>query len=185
MSSLATRPAITADQFLAMELGDGLHELVRGAIVAMAPPPGPEHGYYCLAIAAALRDYGRRTGHGYALTNDVAIRIRDDTVRGADVCYYSHQRLPRHRLGPQPAPVPPELVAEVLSPHQPADQVIEKVADYLHAGVATVCVVDPRQRTITVYRRDNPTPRLLGPGQTLDAIPELPGFSCPVADLFA
>lgn len=183
--STATKPRVTVDEFLAMNLGEGRHELVRGEIVEMAPRPSPERGSYCGQVYWVLSDYGRRTGHGYALSNDSAVRVGDLTLRGADVCYYSSRRLPRERLGPEPADLPPDLVAEVLSPSDRTDQVMEKVADYLRAGVANVWVVDPARRTVAVYRHDTPTPRVLGPGDVLDAVPELPGFACPVAELVA
>ncbi len=181
----ATKSRITVDEFLAMDLGEGQHELVRGEIVAMTPPPSPEHGYYCGNIYAGLREFGRRTGHGYAVTNDSAVRIGADTVRGPDVAYYNAQRLPREQLGTRRADVLPELVVEVLSPgNRPAD-VMLKVADYLRAGIASVWIADPGQRTVTIFRGDTVTPRVLGPDNTVDAIPELPGFACPVAEFFA
>ena len=111
-----TRP-ITADEFLEMDLGEGEHELVRGEIVSM-PTPMPAHGRYCMNSSFLLEIFGRATGFGYAITNDSAVQTErgPDTVRGADVAFYSHARWPREKLGKGLIPVPPDLVVEVLSP---------------------------------------------------------------------
>ena len=68
------------------------------------------------------RDYGRQSGLGYALSNDSAVLTeRDpDTVRGADVCFYSHARWPRIQVGKTLPPVPPDLAVEVVFAGQPA-----------------------------------------------------------------
>src|SRR5512135_1287360 len=92
---------ITAAEFRAMDLGDGLHELVRGEIVELTPPEY-WHGYICLNIGAILREFGRRTGHGHVASNDSCVDVSDDTVRGADVAYYSEARWPRERVGQEP-----------------------------------------------------------------------------------
>lgn len=175
---------ITAAEFRAMDLGDGLHELVRGEIVELTPPEY-RHGYICGNIYTALRNYGQRTGHGHAATNDSCVDVSDDTVRGADVAYYSEARWPRERVGQEPAPVPPDLVAEVASASDRPGKVLEKVADYLTAGIPMVWVVYPRRRIVAIYRHDDPTPTVLTDDDAVVDLPELPGFACPVADFFA
>jgi Uma2 family endonuclease len=61
--------------------------------------------------------------------------------------------------------------------------VTEKVASYLDAGVKLVWVVDPRFRTITVYRGDR-EPELFNVKHTIGGDPHLPGFNVSVADVF-
>ena len=179
-----TKTRVTAEEFLRMDLGEGRFELVRGEIVAMNPPE-PEHGYICLNIGAILRDFGRRTGHGFAVTNDSAVGVSDDTVLGADVAYYSEARWPRARLGPGPAPVVPDLVVEVYSPSNRPGQMHEKIGDYIRAGVFMVWVVHPRRRALTIYRAADPTPAVLAEDAFVEGLPELPGFRCQVAEFFA
>ncbi len=185
MATAATTTAqITADEFFAMDLGEGRFDLVRGEIVAM-PPPEYLHGLICANIGTLLHLFGRRTGLGHVASNDAAVRIGVDTVRGADVSYYSEARWPRAMVGHGPAPVVPDLVAEVLSPSDRTADVLDKVADYLAAGVAVVWLVHPDRRTLTIYRADDPTPTVLAEQDAVEDLPELPGFACRVADLFA
>ena len=65
---------LTADEFLAMDLGEGRHELVRGEIVEV-PPAQFEHGYICGLAYGLLQGFGRGTGHGFAATNDSAVVV--------------------------------------------------------------------------------------------------------------
>ena len=117
-----------------MDLGEGVHELVRGEIVTMSPPQ-MSHGIVCFTTANLLHDFGRRTGHGYVATNDSTVLIDDENVRGADVCYYSEARWPRARALQERPPVPPDLAVEVLSPSDRPGETRVKVGDYHRAGV--------------------------------------------------
>jgi Uma2 family endonuclease len=179
----STQPKITAKEFLAMDLGEGLHELVRGEIITMNPPE-PAHGYICGNVVGILREFGRRTGHGYVAGNDSAVEISNDTVRGADVSYYSEARWPKARLSEGYAQVPPDVAVEVYSPSNRPGEMQEKVGDYLRAGVLVVWVLHPKRRTLTIYRHDDPTPAVLTEEATVEGIPELPGFRCDVAEFF-
>lgn len=62
-------------------------------------------------------------------------------------------------------------------------EVEEKVEEYLAAGVELVWVVRPPLRSIRVHRADG-TVATLHSGDSLEGESVLPGFSCPVADLF-
>jgi Uma2 family endonuclease len=86
MASVTQPRLLTAEEFMAADLGEGNFELVRGEIVEM-PPAMPEHGRVCANACYVLESYGRQTGLGYALSNDTAVVTErgPDTVRGADV----------------------------------------------------------------------------------------------------
>ena len=178
----ATRAGITADEFLAMDLGEGLHELVRGKVVEV-PVPEYEHGYLCGNFYSVLREYGRGTGHGHAATNDSAVRIDPFNVRGADVSYYSEARWPRSRVGKERPPVPPDVVVEVRSPSDRWGDVLQKVSDYLRAGVPVVLLAQPKRKTLTIYR-DDADPVVLQESDILDNLLELPDFRCVVGEFF-
>jgi Uma2 family endonuclease len=187
MATEAKARPITVEEYMEMDLGEGLHELVRGEIVDVAPP-GPSHGFVCANATYFLGKFGRETGHGYSLSNDtVVITERDpDTVRGGDVLYYSNARWPRARVvGTKLPPVVPDLIVEVYSPSNRPGEMREKVAEYLNAGVMMVWVLYPDRRRLTIDRADDPVPIVLGEADAVEGLPELPGFRCPVADFFA
>ena len=175
---------ITAEQFADRPDPGHPEELVKGRIVTMSPP-GARHGQICYRIARILGNYAEEHDAGHVLCNDSGvITQRDpDSVRGADVAFYSYTRLPR---GPLPAAypaVPPDLVVEVRSPSDRWPKVMAKVAEYLEAGVGVVCVLDDTSRTAQVYDPENPV-RILNETDDL-AFPELlPGFRVAVGRFF-
>jgi Uma2 family endonuclease len=86
-----------------------------------------------------------------------------------------------HELGRLLA-MAPDLAVEVLSPDDRPGEVLEKVGDWLNAGVRLVWVVDPRRNAARVYRSDGSETHLAA-GDTLDGEDVLPGFSCRLADV--
>jgi Uma2 family endonuclease len=77
----------------------------------------------------------------------------------------------------------PVLVWEVVSPHDRAPVLREKLEDYREAGVPIVWVLYPGLRVIDVHRADGSSTRL-GPGDTLTCAEVLPGFAVAVEELF-
>jgi Uma2 family endonuclease len=176
---------LTAEEFMNLDLGEGTFELVRGEVVKV-PPPMPEHGIVCNNVAGLLWNYSRQSGHGYSLSNDSAVLTErgPDTVRGADVCFYSHARWPREQVGRGLPPVAPDVVVEVVSASDRRSKIHQKVEEYLEAGVLLLWVVYPARRSVVLYRPDNEPPTVLSENDTLENLPELPGFRCRVAELF-
>ena len=112
------------------------------------------------------------------------LRRHPDLLRVPDVAFVSWDRLPDRRRPEGFLPIAPDLAAEVVSPHNRADDINEKVHDYLEAGTRLVWVLWPRRRMITVYELDKDL-RELGPDDFLDGGDVLPGFRVRVAKLFA
>jgi Uma2 family endonuclease len=185
MATVAQPKLMSAEEFMAADLGEGRFELVRGEVVEV-PPAMPDHGRVCGKAFLALETYGLQSGLGYALSNDSAVVTErgPDTVRGADVCFYSHARWPESRLSEGLPTVPPDLVVEVLSPRDRPGAMLKKIVEYLEAGVSLIWVIDPPRRRVALYRPGDVFPVFLNEGEILENLPELPGFRCPVADFF-
>jgi Uma2 family endonuclease len=176
---------LTAEEFMAADLGEGTFELVRGEVVVMAPPPMPEHGRVQLSAGFVLESFGRQSGFGYCLTESAVLTERGpDTVRGPDVCFYSYARWPRAEVGNSLPPVPPDLAVEVVSPGNRPGAIFKKVAEYLEAGVALVWVVYPRRLQVVMYRASESETISLHENDVIENLPELPGFRCSVSDFF-
>ena len=79
--------------------------------------------------------------------------------------------------------IAPQVVFEVLSPGDRTQDVLEKVAEYLHAGVKLVCLVDSRNSSIHMYRPDEPA-QVLNSTDIWSASDILPGLEIPVRQLF-
>ena len=72
----------------------------------------------------------------------------------------------------------------VPRPHDRQSDVDAKTAMWLDAGVRLVWVVDPAGRTVAAHH-EHETVATYGTADTLTGEPVLPGFTCPVADIFA
>jgi Uma2 family endonuclease len=185
MATASQTKLLTAEEFMAADLGEGTFELVRGGIIEV-PPTMPEHGRVCGNSYFVLETYGRQSGHGYALSNDSAVVTErgPDTVRGVDICSYSHARWPRTLLGNTLPPVPPDLAVEVYSPSNRRGAMSQKVTEYLVAGTLMVWVIYPAKQSVAIYRSDDEPPLILREGDFIENLPELPGFRCAVAEFF-
>lgn len=182
---MATTILITAEEYLLQAESDRPTELVEGVIYTMNPP-GFRHGQICNTIGRLLGNFVDEQQIGTVLCNDSGvITQRDpDTVRGADVAYYSYQTVPRGQAPEGYPPGPPDIVFEVLSPNDQVANIKQKTSEYLRVGVAVVCVVDDRQRSITTYRAGDQTD-VLDETDELTFPNEMPGFVVPVAKIFA
>lgn len=178
----ATTRLITGDELLMMT-DIGRAELIEGRIVRMTSPGG-EHGRLELGLAFELETFVRQRGLGRVLTGEVGIYTRrdPDSVRGADIAFYSYERMP----GEFPSgylEIAPDLVVEIMSPSDRWSEVREKVEEYFSIGVWQVWIVEPANRTIFVYRSPVDVQRL-GETDTLVGEGVLEGFSLPVARIF-
>jgi Uma2 family endonuclease len=174
-SASATTPALlTAEEFAARPDPGYPEELVRGRIVPM-PQPKPRHGEICGNAFLILKMHARDHDLGRVLSNDTGVITQrgPDTVRGADVAFYSFARVPKGPLPDRYLDIPPDLVVEVLSPSDRWPKVLAKVAEYLDAGTTVVLVLDDERRLAHLYRADG-TIRLLTADDEL-TIPDLLG----------
>jgi Uma2 family endonuclease len=177
------RPLLTAEEF-ARQYGGQRMELVKG-VVKEVPVPFPKHGKICGTIAYFLNDVAIKHDCAHVMTNDSFVKTRSnpDTVRGADVSYYSYQRLPKGEVPDGLLPVAPDLVVEVRSESNNWSEVFTKVGEYLGAGVRAVIVLDAISLTASVYRLEE-FQQIFHNGDEL-VVPEvLPGFGVAVRRLF-
>jgi Uma2 family endonuclease len=182
--STVTQKLITAEEFARMPSPpDGSRqELIQGVVVTM-PPPGGVHGGCCSRIDRRLGAYVESNNLGHVCVNDTGFitERNPDTVRGADVAFWSRERLAELPSGY--VEVLPDLVVEVVSPGDHFNRVQRKLAHYLKSGVPLVWIVDPDDRSVSVYRQREPV-QILGEADTLSGGEVVPGFACRVADLF-
>jgi Uma2 family endonuclease len=184
MATAAQTKLMTAEEFMSADLGEGRFELVRGEVVRV-PLPMPQHGRVCSKFIRILDTFGLTSGFGYCLSESaVATERGPDTVRGPDICFYSHASWPESEVGTGLPPVPPDLVVEVVSPSNRPGEMQRKVTEYLEAGVLLVLIVDPARRKAALYRLREVFPTILSESDVLENLPELPGFTCPLADFF-
>lgn len=174
---------MTADELLAAPEDGMRRELIRGVLRTMSPA-GAWHEEIAAQVMLRVGGYiqAHRLGRVYGAPG---FRIgRDpDTVRAPDFAFVAKGRLPEEKSPSGYPNLAPDFLVEVVSPNDTAAEVQQKVEQWLQAGVQLVWVVYPDTRSIAVYRSTTDI-QLLGPNATLDGGAVLPGFTCPVAELF-
>jgi Uma2 family endonuclease len=181
---VTTEKLITAEELWRMvEPQDGSrYELFQGELIQVAAAGG-RHEACCAAICWMLHEYAKDRSAGYAVSNNTGVLTeRDpDTVLAPDLAYWSRQHLAELPEGF--AEVPPDLAVEVVSPGDSQSYVHRKVLHYLDHGVALVWIVDPKTRTVTVYRSRQDV-CILAEAEEIAGGDILPGFSCRVGEFF-
>ncbi len=173
---------LTADELQHVYVPDKRVELVRGLLV-VRELPGMRHARVAMDLALALGAHVRAAALGRVYAEaGFKLASNPDTVRGPDIAFISRGRIP----DPEPtgfAGFAPDLVVEVISPGDRAGEVLAKVADWLSAGTRLVWVLDPARRVARVYRDDG-TEQILTADESLDGGDVVPGFSCPLREIF-
>jgi Uma2 family endonuclease len=179
-----TEMLLTADEYSRLPDNGCPTELVRGRIVTMNVP-NFQHGMLCNRIGRLLGNYAEERQLGYVLNNDAGVvtQREPDTVRGPDVCFYSYLRVPKGTIPAGYPNVVPEVAIEVRSPSDRWAKVLEKVSEYLNAGVDSVYVVDAQLRSVFAYTADQPN-ETLDNDDELTFPPPLDGLRIGVRRLF-
>lgn len=175
---------LTVDEYMALPEEDAYRlELCRGRLVR-EPGPGPRHSRTAFRVADLLRREGEEKGMGMVFF-DAAFTLRTEpaTVRIPDVAFVTSGRIPEQGVTDRFWELTPDLVVEVVSPSNRASDIQGKALDYLDTGARLVWIVDPAQRTVTVYRSRSEI-RILGEGELLDGGDVVPELEAAVETLF-
>jgi Uma2 family endonuclease len=177
----------TADEFLTWtdlpaQAGQR-YELTREGPHEMSFP-SELHGFLSGWLFVLLFSYQRQSGHGRAANSDVPLLLsrNPDVLRAPDFAYFPTKKPLAARAGRYVEEIP-TLVGEILSPNDRHADVMSRLNDYLNAGVSLIWVIDPAMQTLTIHTRSS-AHRVLTIDDTLDGNGVLPGFTCPVRDIF-
>jgi Uma2 family endonuclease len=178
----ARRRIYTPEEFLALEADSGIAYELKDDGHLEERHMGALSESVSAAFVSAFHHFA--SGRGTAMGGGVGLQIFPDRPRRiprADAIYISYQRMPKLPAGH--LRVAPELVVEVVSPGDNADELERKVQEYLSADVLRVWIAYPERRTITIRRPDGSS-TILGMGDTITGEDAAPGFTAPVASFF-
>ncbi|MGH9453367.1 MAG: Uma2 family endonuclease [Terriglobia bacterium] len=182
---MATRTLLTIEQYAALQEPEGMrYELSEGELMVI-----PSANYYHNRIRdefnARLWAFvkGRALG---IVTSETDMQLLGETVRRPDVAFISAGRLQGIDLEPVPLPVAPDLVIEIVSKNDRADDLLLKVSQYLAAGTQAVWLFysNTRQTHRYVAGKLEPEVRSADADHTFEEPECLPGFSIPLAQIF-
>jgi Uma2 family endonuclease len=177
-----TRRAATEEDLLAMPKDGQKYELVDGEI--RVSPAGDRHSVVALRIGARLLAFATQHGLGHVLGADAGFRLPSKNIRSPDASFVAAGRFPHDRPPDDFGNVAPDLAVEVLSPRDRPRHVLDKVGEYLEAGVRLIWVIDPRKARAVVYRSLSDVRELAADGM-LDGEDVLPGFRCALRDILS
>lgn len=162
---------------------DRLCELVDGVLVEK--PMGFAESRIAILLATALQQFVDKHDLGIVTGESGMIRMPQNLVRIPDVAFLAWDKFPDRELPDEGAPeIVPDLAVEVLSKSNTKAEMDRKLREYFSIGVRLVWFVDPKARTVTVYRTATLC-KTLSAADRLDGGKVLPGFELPVKNLFA
>ncbi len=182
---MTTSKLVTAEELLHMPDDGWRYELREGRLVKMAPA-GRVHGKYAARVGAGMLTYveAHRLGEVSAAETGFMLATGPDTVRAPDAAFVSRERIEEAEETPGYWPFAPDLAVEVISPSDTYTEVESKVFQWLDAGAKAVVVVDPRRKSVTVYRSRSDITVLTG-DDVLEVEDVIPGWTMPLRELFA
>lgn len=181
MTVLTPEKQHTPEELLEMQDGDR-YELVNGRLVEKNM--GFESSWIGGRLFNRLSSFVEGAKLGWAAPEASYQCFPEEPARVGrpDASLIRADRLPGS-LPQGHCPVAPDLAVEVISPNDLFSEVREKVEEYLRAGVPLVWIVDPVTRTVEVRRGDG-SAAVLYETDELSGEDVVPGFTCPVRDLF-
>ena len=160
-----------------------LCELIDGTLVEKAM--GFKECFLAAYLIERMGPFAREHKLGVVLGADGTVELFPGQVRIPDVAYYPWDRLPGRQLPDDPIPeLHPDLAVEVISKSNTTREMWQKLKDYFFAGVKVVWYVYPKRKAVEVYTSvDDLT--TFNEADALTGGDVLPGFTLPVADIFA
>jgi Uma2 family endonuclease len=176
---MSTTRVITDEELLRLPKDGNKYEVVDGEL--RMSPAGWKHERLAARLISRMEAYARQHRLGDVLGSNALYVLPSGNRRGPDVSFVAAGRLAREAAGAVFPRLAPDLAVEIVSPSDKPSRVLDKVGEYLQAGVRLVWVLDFEARQATAYRLT--TVRVIDETGTLDGEDVLPGFACPLAEI--
>jgi Uma2 family endonuclease len=174
LMSSTTRPAASEADLLRMPRDGRKYELVDGRI--RVSPAGTRHGWVCIKLSTRMASFVLERRLGHVFDSSTGYRLPGGNVRCPDVSFVAVGRFPDEKVLPEGfAELAPDLAVEVLSPDDSSREVLDKVGEYLQAGVRLVLVLDPKREKVSAYRSLTDVVTF-GPDDVIDLGDAISGF---------
>jgi Uma2 family endonuclease len=174
--------ATEADLLRLARTEDRLFELVDGTLVEK--PMRWKEALLATWLSYQLQKFQEQNDLGAVVGADGTVRLRKRLVRVPDVAFVLWENIPPDDELPQIPDLAPDLAVEVISPSNTPGEMARKRREYFGAGTRLVWQVYSDRKEVEVYTSPGRF-RTLGLKDAVDGGDLLPGFSLPLADLFA
>lgn len=180
-----TAPGLTEAQFLQLcqEFPDAFVEYTAEGQVIVMPPTDPESGERVADVVVQVGSWARAHG-GRFCGPDGGFFFRNGARRSPDACWWDAARWEAAKRPGVVFPVfAPDFVIEVRSPQQRARAQREKMEEYIANGVQLGWLIDPVDRTVTIYRPDR-DPEVLQAPSSVSGEGPVAGFVLDLSRIF-
>jgi Uma2 family endonuclease len=169
---MARTTTITDEELLRLPKDGNKYEVVDGEL--RMSPAGMLHEHVVTQLIILVGAFVKAGRLGDVFSSNILYVLPSGNRRGPDVSFVAAGRLKGVQDAVFPA-IAPDLAVEVLSSGDSARQVLDKVGEYLEAGVRLVWVIDPKDRKASVYRSLSDV-RVAEEGGTMDGEDVIAGF---------
>ena len=169
---------MTPEEFAAMPENKN-YELIDG--VPVERNMVNESSWIQSRLIVRLGAFCEETGAGSYYESEAGYRIfPNDRIKRPDVSFVSAEKQAPDEPPVSWSTIPPDLVVEVVSPNDNAEDTISKGEEWLAAGAGQLWIISPRVRTLDRYRSDGSTARLRN-GDEVTGEGPLEGLKFPLA----
>ncbi len=182
---MATKTFLTLEEYAALDEPEGVrYELSEGELI-VTPSASYFHNELRDEFNARLRAFVKTHKLG-GVTSETDMKLVGQVVRRPDVAFIRGDRLRGLNFDQVPLPVAPDLVIEIVSKNDRADDLLLKVSQYLDAGAKAVWLLYPNTRLAYRYLpgKLEPEVRSANAGDRFEEPELLPGFSLSLAEIF-
>lgn len=172
---MATPRVITDEELLQLPKDGNRYEVVEGEL--RMSPAGFLHEEVVARLLTRMRTFADERQLGSVVGSNVLYVFPSGNRRGPDVSFVAGDRLTAETRAQVFPRLAPDLAVEVLSPSDRPRAVLDRIGEYIEAGVRLVWVIDPQKRRAIEYRSLSEA-REIRPAGTLDGGDVLPGFAC-------
>ena len=177
---------LTHDQFreLCRENRDIRLELTAKGELIVMPPTGWESGNRNIKLAARLQNWTETDGTGIAFDSSTGFILPSGAIRSPDAAWVASERLTA--LNPDPEgflPLAPDFVIELRSASDRLKPLQDKMQEYIDNGVRLGWLLNPKDRTVEIYRMGKGIEVLQSPTE-VSGEDVLPGFVLSLEGIF-
>ncbi len=161
-------------------------ETMSDGRLVVSPLTGTFASFGEAELVSQLVSWNKQRRLGRVASSTGGITLKDGAIKGPDAAFISERRitaLSPNRKKRAFEQIAPDVVFELLSPTDRLPYTVAKCEEYIETGTDVAILLNPRDRTVTLYRK------ACEPVVVLDSGPvtigdEMPGFTLDVRAVF-
>ena len=160
-------------------------ELTAQKALVIMSPSGSKTGWRNARLTQRLANWAEQDGTGLAFDSSAGFTLPNGAKRGPDAAWLRRARWEALSEEAQEsfAPLCPDFVVELRSPHDRLAMLQEKMVEYMDNGAPLGWLIDPPARRVFIYRPGQLVECLEDPA-ILSGAPLLPGFVFNVREIW-